>query len=124
MDDIYICVCGRKATELHHIVFRSQCMPLIKCKLNQIYLCPKCHRGTNGVHGSKGHYLDKKLKLNLQNKLKIQFDKEKLTVNDISRVLDIPTNDLNKLLKTLRTSEGQYNNEDIIRSCMGGKIII
>ena len=28
MNDIRWCICGQRATELHHIVFRSQCKPL------------------------------------------------------------------------------------------------
>ena len=39
--------CGMLATELHHIMFRSQMKQLENCKLNFVYLCPECHRGTN-----------------------------------------------------------------------------
>lgn len=49
-------------TELHHIIHagcnkkRQERMGLI------VYLCPECHRGTYGVHGTKGAERDKDLK--------------------------------------------------------------
>lgn len=122
--EIHWCVCGRRATEKHHIVYRSQCPSLTNCKMNQVYLCEGCHRGTVGVHGSKGHYLDTRLKLQFQNKLEIMLDKEYLTRKEINQVLEISQNSLDRLLKTLKTDKGKYYREDVIRACMGGKLII
>lgn len=123
-DDIHWClVCGQRATELHHIVFRSQVKPLENCKLNHIYLCMKHHRGTQGVHGSKGHKLDRLLKLQFQNNLEILLDSEYLTREDIKGVLQLADKPLNRLLKALKVKEGKYTREDTIRACMGGKLI-
>ena len=57
-------VCHRSGNlELHHILRRK-----IPATIdNTIMLCPKCHRGMNGVHGKYGHKLDIFLKINLQN---------------------------------------------------------
>ena len=102
MDNTECCfVCGSFNTELHHIVFRSQNKQLENCVLNHIRLCPEHHRGTNGVHGKKGHKLDKVLKLHFQNTLEIVFFKELLTREEIKEVLDISDKPLNRLLKGL-----------------------
>ena len=58
-------VCGGIGSEIHHIVRRS----LKPTENNLILLCSNCHRGTNGVHGMKGHKLDVILKKGLQDKL-------------------------------------------------------
>lgn len=56
-------VCHRPASlELHHILRRKVKATYDNC----IMLCPKCHRGTYGVHGREGHGIDTVLKLNLQ----------------------------------------------------------
>jgi hypothetical protein len=124
MSDLHWCpVCGQRATELHHRVYRSQVKPLENCKLNHIYLCQEHHRGTNGVHGKKGHKLDKLLKLQLQNNLELLFDKPLLTREEIQEVLQIKDKPLNSLLKTLKIKECKYIREDVIRACMGGKTI-
>lgn len=121
----HICpICGTVATELHHIVFKSQVKQLENCKLNHIYLCANCYRGTKGVHGKNGHELDKKLKLQFQNKLEILFIKNHLNRSDIKSALVIKDNALDKLLKTLQVKEDKYIREDVIRACMGGKIIL
>jgi len=62
--------CGNPYTESHHVVFRSEVKPLEYCKLNLVDLCIEHHKGTYGVHGSKGAKLNRKLKLEFQNKLK------------------------------------------------------
>ena len=60
-------VCGStKGLQQHHIVFRSQLGP--DTVENRILLCWDCHHGTYGVHGREGRVLDKKLKLELQEK--------------------------------------------------------
>lgn len=125
MSDIHWCpICGQRATELHHRIFRSQVKPLENCKLNHIYLCQEHHRGTQGVHGSKGHKLDRLLKLQFQNNLEILFDKELLTREEIKEVLDISDKSLNRLLKPLVLQKGKYVREEVIRACMGGKMIV
>lgn len=124
MNDIHWCpICGQRATELHHIVFRSIVKPLEHCKLNHIYLCQEHHRGTYGVHGKYGHKLDWQLKLEFQNKLEMLLDKELLTREEIQEVLRISDKPLNSLLKALSRHKDKYVREDIIRACMGGKLI-
>ena len=124
---IYGCVCGvcgLTATELHHIIFRKQNKQLENCKLNFMFLCRRCHRGTNGVHGTNGHELDQKLKLHFQNKLEILFVKEYLETKEIKVALGIKNEAVDRLLKTLQTKAGKYFREDVIRACMGGKMIV
>jgi hypothetical protein len=104
-------------------VYRSQVKPLENCKLNHIYLCQEHHRGTQGVHGKKGHKLDRALKLQFQNNLELLFDKQYLTREDIQEVLQIKDKPLDSLLKTLNLKECKYIREDVIRACMGGKLI-
>ncbi|RKI45551.1 hypothetical protein D7V67_16130 [Clostridium paraputrificum] len=89
-----------------------------------MYLCQEHHRGTQGVHGSKGHKLDRLLKLQFQNNLEILFDKEFLTREEIKEVLQIADKPLNRLLKPLVLQKGKYVREDVIRACMGGKLIV
>ncbi|CUO91119.1 Uncharacterised protein [Clostridium baratii] len=46
------------------------------------------------------------------------------TREQIKEKLDISLKNVDKLLKTLLPTEGKYKGEDIIRVCMGGKLII
>ena len=124
MNDIHWCiVCGQRATELHHRVYRSECKPLEHCKINLIYLCREHHRGTYGVHGKYGDKLNKTIKLQLQNYLEMIFDKELLTRDEINEVLNISERSLERLLKILTLHKGKYARKDVIRACMGGKMI-
>ena len=109
--------------ELHHIIYRSENKNLENCKLNHTYLCQEHHRGTYGVHGSKGSKLNRKLKLEFQNKLEMLLDKQYLTKEEVNEVLQISDKALNRLLKTLSLQKGKYVRESVIRACMGGMII-
>lgn len=109
--------------EKHHIMFRSEVKALEHCELNFTYLCPEHHKGTYGPHGSKGAALNRKLKLEFQNKLEMFWYKPYLNKEDIQEVLGISEKALNKLLKTLRAVNQEYVREDIIRACMGGKML-
>lgn len=121
----YCFICGAIGNnEEHHIVFRSAAKFMINCKLNKIKLCPSHHRGTDGIHGRNGHKLDKKLKLFLQNNLEILFDKKEFTKEEIKEILDINSNSVDSLCKLLKCDKDKYIREDIIRACMGGKMII
>ena len=100
--------------ELHHRVFKSKCPAMKDSKLNHIYLCYECHRGTHGVHGKYGHKLDVKCKLGLQQKLEQFLMAELLTKEQIKDVLE-------RLVKPLINIKGLYRREDIIRAAMGGK---
>ena len=120
----YCKVCGNPYTELHHIMFRSEVKALEHCKLNLVNLCVEHHKGTYGVHGSKGASLNRKLKLEFQNTLEELWDKQYLTREEIKEVLQINDKSLNRLLKRLSLQDDKYIKEDVIRVCMGGKLII
>lgn len=122
MNDIHWCICGQRATELHHIVFRSQNKALENCTLNHIYLCSEHHRGTYGVHGSKGHKLDWQLKLEFQNKLEMLLDKELLTREEIQEILKISDKPLNRLLKLCKVKEGKIYKGRCYKSMYGREI--
>ena len=122
--DRYCKVCGNPYTELHHIMFRSEVKTLEYCKLNLVNLCVEHHKGTYGVHGSKGARLNRKLKLEFQNKLKELWDKRYLSREEINNVLQINDKALNRLLKRLSLQNDKYDKEDVIRVCMAGKLII
>ena len=112
----------RPATEIHHIIYRSHCKALIKSNLNLISLCQQCHAKIH--RGKESKELNKKLRLQFQNKLEILFDKQYLTEEEINDVLKISQTALKGLLKTLTVYKGNlFKREDVIRACMGGKII-
>ena len=121
MNKYETCICGCRASEIHHIMFRSQVPSLIKCKLNLILLCQGCHYS---IHHGKGLALNRKLKLEFQNKLEMLLDKQYLTKEEINEVLQISDKALNRLLKTLSLQKGLYVREEVIRACLGGKLII
>lgn len=120
----YCKVCGNPYTELHHIMYRSEVKTLEHCKLNLVNLCVEHHKGTYGVHGSKGARLNRKLKLEFQNMLEELWDKQYLTREEINNVLRINDKALNRLLKRLSLQNDKYVKEDVIRVCMAGKLII
>lgn len=122
--DRYCKVCGNPYTELHHIMFRSEVKTLEHCKLNLVNLCVEHHKGTYGVHGSKGARLNRKLKLEFQNTLEELWGKQYLTKEEINNVLRINDKALNRLLKRLSLQNDKYVKEDVIRVCMAGKLII
>lgn len=123
--EIHWCeICGTSYNvEKHHIMFRSEVKALEHCELNFVYLCSEHHKGTYGPHGSKGSAFNRKLKLEFQNKLEMFWYKPYLNKEDIQEVLGISENALNRLLKTLKVVKGEYVREDILRACMGGKIL-
>ena len=112
----------RPASEVHHIIYRSHCKALIKSNLNLISLCQQCHAKIH--RGKESKELNKKLRLQFQNKLEILFDKQYLTEEEINDVLKISQTALKGLLKTLTVYKGNlFKREDVIKACMGGKII-
>ena len=111
----------RPASEIHHIIYRSHCKALIKSNLNLISLCQQCHAKIH--RGKESKELNKKLRLQFQNKLEILFDKQYLTEEEINDVLKISQTALKGLLKTLTVYKEGYKRKDVIRACMGGKII-
>lgn len=125
--EIKICsVCGSSSlVETHHIVKRKQAKYLEKCKFNLIDLCWEHHHGTYGVHGKYGRELDQKLKREYQLKiLDLFFDKDYYTREEISSLLEIGVEEADRLCKTILGDKGIFCREDIIRACMGGKLIL
>ncbi|MDU2121398.1 MAG: hypothetical protein E7E64_02555 [Clostridium celatum] len=76
------------------------------------------------MHGSKGASLNRKLKLEFQNKLEDLWDKQYLTKEEINKILQIDDKALNRLLKRLSLHDDKYIKEDVTRAVMGGKLII
>ena len=111
----------RPASEVHHIIYRSHCKALIKSDINLIPLCRMCHAKIH--RGKESKELNHKLRLQFQNKLEMLLDKEYLTEKEINDVLKISQTALRGLLKTLMVYKEGYKREDVIRACMGGKII-
>lgn len=120
----YCKICGTSyGIESHHIIKRSQNSNLVNCKLNLVDLCYIHHRDhKKGVHFNKE--LDRKLKLELQNKLENLFDKDYLTKEEINKILQISEKALNRLIKTLQLHNDKYVKEDVIKVCMGGKYVV
>lgn len=120
--ECYLCKKDYSYTETHHIVLRSECKPLVNCEMNKVELCKYCHDFIH--HDSRGYKKLKELKLEFQNKLEMLFDKEYLSKEEIKEVLMISNKPLENLLKSLVMHSGLYEREDVIRACMGGKMMI
>lgn len=109
--------------ELHHIISRKQLKALEFCEHNFAYLCYNHHRHSKtGVHFNRE--LDHKYKLKFQNYLEENFLNEYLTREEIKAVLEIKDKALESILKHLIQHKGKYFREDVIRACMGGKMMI
>ncbi|MGL4571832.1 MAG: HNH endonuclease [Clostridium sp.] len=121
----YCKICGATNNiQSHHIVTRKQQPALIKCKLNQVDLCINCHTsGPNAVHNGGFKEL-KKLKLEKQREYFEVFNEEGYAKEIIKEILGINQKDVDKLLKTIPMINGKYEKEEIIRACMGGKLLI
>lgn len=119
-------ICGsHHLVEVHHIIKRSQAPALIDCKYNLIPLCWDHHKGNYGIHGIYGHELDQKLKRRLQDNLQLMFGEGiYYSIEQIKENLDINLKATERLVKSLLPLEGKYLGQDIIRACMGGKMII
>lgn len=61
MDLCHVCATGQHL-ESHHIFYGSNRKTCDKFPLLQVKLCQTCHRGTWGIHGMHGKWLDTKLK--------------------------------------------------------------
>lgn len=65
MDSCYVCGAVRDL-ELHHCIHGTANRKLSTKYHLVVRLCQKCHRGTQGVHGTYGHQLDMRLKREAQ----------------------------------------------------------
>lgn len=118
-------ICGATTNlQKHHIISRKQQPALIKCEINLVDLCVYCHTsGPRAVHGNGFKEL-KNLKLEKQKEYFELFSDEYYSKEIIREILGINQSDVDKLLRPLKRSDGLYDKEDIIRQCMGGKILI
>ena len=121
IQECYLCH-EQLAKETHHIILRKECKPLENCEMNTVKLCNGCHSYLH--HDRQGYKKLRILKLEFQNKLEILFDSEYLSREEIKQVLKIQDKPLDRLLKTLVLKKGLYEREDVIRACMGGKILL
>ena len=55
-------VCSYPYVEQHHIYFGNPGRAISDREGATVYLCPRHHRGDDGVHGDPSHRLDKALK--------------------------------------------------------------
>ncbi|UBK85097.1 hypothetical protein KLF40_08765 [Clostridium perfringens] len=118
-------ICGSTVNlQKHHVISRKQQPALIKCEMNLVDLCVYCHTsGPRAVHGNGFNEL-KKMRLEKQREYFEIFNEEKYSKEVIKDILGINQNDVDKLLRPLKMSNGLYEREDIIRQCMGGKLLI
>lgn len=121
-------LCGKTEEQIviqsHHIISRKQQPALIDCELNKVYLCIDCHTSAPyAVHRNGFEYL-KKLRLEKQREYFNIFDKEFYSKEEVKDILEIKQKDVDKLLKLVPLKNCLYKKEDIIRACMGGKILI
>lgn len=119
-------ICGSNhLVEVHHIIKRSQVPALVDCKYNLIPLCWEHHKGNYGVHGIYGHALDQELKKSFQDNLQLMFGEDiYYSIDDIKEKLNISLKATERLIKSLLPKESKYIGIDIIRVCMGGKLIL
>lgn len=114
----YCEICGRPG-EHHHIIFRRKSVGMINAKINNKYLCGEHHRtGKEAPHNNRE--IDLKYKRELQKKLFQLFSKEYYYYKEIMELLEIPSKDVDKLVKTLKWYPDGYKRTDIVISCMGG----
>lgn len=78
-DDLKHCIICGKPAEIHEIYFGSLRKTSIKYGLT-VPLCDEHHRGTYGVHGSKGRKLDLQLKKLGQRAFEEKYDEDFLKV--------------------------------------------
>lgn len=108
-----------KPGQKHHIVFKSQ--GGMDIKINYKYLCIEHHSsGKAAVHNN--HEFDLELKRNMQETLYKMLTKDKYTIDEIAEIISCSRNNLEKKLKTVKSIEGYYKKEDIIRKIMGDRL--
>jgi len=78
--------CGQYGyVERHHVLHGSNRKKCDRYPLLIVPLCPKCHRGTYGVHGKHGHELDIKLKKYAQQVFEKNYGARKQFMNIFGR---------------------------------------
>ena len=118
-------LCGSTQNiQAHHVVSRKQQPALINCKLNLVNLCANCHvLAPNAVHNNGIKQL-KQLRIEKQREYYNLFELKYYPKDIIKELLGIKQKEVDMLLKPVKNVVGFYEREDIIRACMGGKILI
>lgn len=121
----YCKLCGSTQNiQAHHIVSRKQQPALINCKLNLVNLCANCHvLAPNAVH-KNGFKQLKELRLEKQREYYKLFELKYYPKDVIKELLGIKQKEVDMLLKSSKNVAGFYERDDIIRACMGGKLMI
>lgn len=121
----YCKFCGSTENiQAHHVVSRKQQPALINCKHNLVDLCANCHVAAPYAVHKNGFEKLKKLKLEKQREYYELFVEEFYSKEIIKDILEIKQKEVDMLLKLVTPRNGLYEKEDIIRACMGGKILI
>ena len=68
-------------THLHHIIHAGVSKKTQEKMGLVVYLCPECHTGTYGVHGTKGAERDRELKKLAQGRWEMNYIIEKYPYN-------------------------------------------
>lgn len=103
----------------HHIVFRSQGGLDTKMNLHN-YSGYEDHEGKGGPHQSREE--DLRLKRELQEEYYRVFSKKEYSLEEIAEKLERTERYIFKSFKRVKCWIGKYNQEDIIRHLMGGKL--
>lgn len=113
--------CGRNITELHHIIFRSQCTYMSNVRVNFKFLCPEHHRGNLSPHMNRE--IDLMYKTELQEKLFSMFsDKEYWTEKEIMDKLECSRNEIKKITKKMFISKEGYEVNALVKRLMGDRL--
>lgn len=105
--------------QAHHIVFRSQ--GGMDIPVNFKYLCVEHHSsGKAAVHNNRK--FDLELKRSMQEMLYKMLPKDKYTIEEAAKIILCSKKKLEKKLKTVKSVEGYYEKEDIIRKIMGDRL--
>lgn len=87
---------------------------------NYIDLCWDCHQGNSGAHRDPGVMLQ--YKLDVQDYLLKTLTKSHYLPEDLVKILKLPKEQAQKVVRPLFLESRGYRREDIIRQLMGGKI--
>lgn len=113
--------CGRNITELHHIIFRSQCTYMSNIKVNFKFLCPEHHRGNSSPHMNRD--IDLRYKLELQEKLFSMFsEKDYWTEKEIMVKLECSKNEIKKITKKMFIAKEGYEVNTLVKRLMGNRL--
>lgn len=111
-------VCGAPG-QRHHIVFRSH--GGLDIKVNYCYLCAWHHtHGPDAPH--RNRETDLRLKIRMQRDLENMLWCESYKIKEIAEIIGISRRTLERKMKNVPHSRGDYSREEIIKFIMGGKL--